>query len=282
MLQWTDDRWTGSSLPPTTANLLIRQFAPAERALIESGIRVEGLAVGTQLTAIGEPVDSIYFPLDGLISLEQAGGLEVAVIGREGMYGWSVMAGSQLWPFRALVRGRRAHFLKLPVAAASMAFAESPLFRAMLCQYLVVLAVQMGESMSAHGLHRLEARVARWILVRHDRAGGDEIRAQHSEIAANIGARRASITDCLHIFEGTRDVRCRRGRILIRDRASLEQRASGCYGLAEAQYRSSFGTFGKSLDPDPGSSVAHPVLHGTDRQRTPIEFCAHAPVKTAR
>jgi CRP-like cAMP-binding protein len=226
----------------------MRQLSAADRALLEADIQVESISAGTQLTVIGEPVDSIYFPVDTLISVEQSGGLEVAIVGREGMFGWSVLAGSQLWPFRAVTRGRGGQLLKIPHATVVAAFAASPALRAMLNQYLFVLAVQMSESMAAHGLHRLEARVARWILVRHDRVGGDEISAQHSEIAANLGARRASITDCLHIIEGHSEVRCRRGRILIRDRAKLEQRASGCYGLAEAQYRNSFGSFGKSLN----------------------------------
>jgi hypothetical protein len=103
----------------------------------------------------------------------------------------------------------------------------------------------MGETIGSHGLHRLDGRVARWLLVRHDRARGDEIRVRHDEIADSLGVRRASITDCLHIIEGDGHLRCRRGRITIRDRAQLVQMAGVCYGAAEAHYRSFFGPFGK-------------------------------------
>ena len=103
----------------------------------------------------------------------------------------------------------------------------------------------MAETMSACASHRIETRLARWILLRHDRVGGDEILVQHDEIADDLSSRRASITDSLHVIEGAGLVRCRRGRILVRDRLALETLARGYYGSAEATYRQVIGRFGK-------------------------------------
>lgn len=240
------DEWQASRWLPTSSNLLLKQMPTAERALLEPRLELETLPIGTVLAEPGQRIASIYFPVDALISIEQSGGIEVAVAGREGMFGWSGVTSFSQSPFRAVVRGREAQLLKLPVETVLVALATSPALRSMLFQYLMVMAIQMSEAIAAQGLHQLHAQVARWLLVRHDRMGGDEIRAYHDEIAKNLGSRRASITDCLHIFEGESYIKCRRGRIFIRDRSNLERMAGGCYGAAEAHYRSSFGSFGKA------------------------------------
>lgn len=234
-----------SSLLPTKNNHLLRQLAVADRVLLERRMECAPVAAGTVLIDVGQPLDTVYFPVDAVISIEQSSRMEVATVGREGMFGWSAMAEHQRSPFRAVVRGRNGLLLTSPVASAVSAMSESPRLRAMLCRYLVIVAIHMSETIDSHCLHRLEVRLARWLLVHHDRVAGDEIRAQHDQIADSLGVRRASITDCLHIIEGEGHIRCRRGRITMRDRAPLEQMARGCYGAAEAHYRSSFGSFGK-------------------------------------
>jgi CRP-like cAMP-binding protein len=162
------------------------------------------------------------------------------------MAGWTAIGGQRHSPYRAVIRHSDGRLLKIPVTSLLGASASNPNLRSLLAQYVVVTAVQMAEGLGAHSHHRLEASIARWLLMRHDRVGGDWISAQHQEIAEGIGARRASVTDCLHILEGEQHVRCRRGRILIRSRHDLEAKASGAYGAAESLYRASLGHFGKS------------------------------------
>ncbi len=243
---WIPDESTvARAFPMTSTNLLLGRLSVSDRALLERDSRCVSVTTGTVLADIGKDLEAVYFPLDAIISVEQSAMVEVATVGREGMFGWSAIANNRRSPFKAVVRGRDGVLLKLPMDVAIAAFARSASLRAMLSQYLVIVAIQMSETIAAHSLHRLEARIARWLLIRHDRVGGDEIRARHDEIADSLGARRASITDCLHIIEGEGHLRCRRGRILIRNRPELVQRATGCYGLAEAHYRNTFGAFGK-------------------------------------
>ena len=245
MWNFSERAVSGASFPPTRTNLLLRQLPVADQTLLERYLELETVTAGTVLAEVGERIAAVYFPVSTVISLEQLARVEVATVGREGMFGWSAIANYQRSPFRAVVRGREGVVLKLPIDAAHSAIAASPRLRAMVCHYLIIVAVHMSETIASHSLHRLDARIARWLLVHHDRVGGDEIRARHDEIADCLGVRRASITDCLHIMEGEGWLRCRRGRIMIRDRGYLEQMASGCYGAAETHYRSSFGSFGK-------------------------------------
>ena len=247
MWDFSEDPSTVSEVRSVQTNLLLRQLPPADRTLMEPHFQFKSVRAGTTLVEIGEPLDAIYFPLDAVISVEQTAGLEVATVGREGMFGWSAMTDCHRSPFRAVLRGPDGFLLKLPLEIAHLAIAASAHLRATVYQYLVVIAIHMSETISSQGLHRVDTRLARWLLVRHDRLGGDEIRAKHSEIADNLGVRRASITDCLHILEGEGYIHSRRGRIVIRDRCSLENLAGQCYGSAEAHYRSSFASFGKCL-----------------------------------
>ena len=106
----------------------------------------------------------------------------------------SAIAEETLFPFRAVVRGRGGHFLRLPVASMRAAAHRSSSLNLMLSQYFLVIAVQMSEAISANALYGVQARIARWLLLRHDRVAGDEIRIQHNEIAASLGTRRASVT----------------------------------------------------------------------------------------
>jgi CRP-like cAMP-binding protein len=179
------------------------------------------------------------------VSLQEASGFEVALIGSEGLVGWPALVGVTSSPFRALVRARDGVVLRMPLDAAIATMSCAPGIAGLYNRFVTVLGVQMAESMKACASHRIETRLARWILLRHDRVGGDEILVQHDEIADDLSSRRASITDSLHVIEGTGLVRCRRGRLLVRDRHALENLARGYYGSAEAIYREVIGRFGK-------------------------------------
>lgn len=245
MLQRTSGVQFDGYIPPVTSNLLLKQLAVADRALIEREAEALSARAGAVLFEAGQPLEHVYFPVDTMIGLENFSGLEVAVAGREGMAGWTALGGFAHSPYRAVMRSREGWVLRVPLASLLDAIANRIQLRWVLTQFAIVSAVQMAEGVGAHLHHRLEAAVVRWLLLRHDRVGGDWIRAHHQEIADNLGARRASVTDCLHIIEGEQHVRCRRGRILIRDRAALEGRAMGAYGTAESLYRASLGEFGK-------------------------------------
>lgn len=94
--------------------------------------------------------------------------------------------------------------------------------------------------------HTLDLRLARWLLMRHDRSGRDILFVRHEEIAGNLNVRRASITDRLHLLEGDRLIRCNRGKIAIRDRMALETFAGDSYGRTEEHYRDLIAPFGKT------------------------------------
>ena len=237
--------------PPRVAarNLLCRGIAGDALAVLGQHFRHGVIPRGTVLLAADARIDTLFFPESGVIAIETGAGadqVEIAVVGREGFVGWPALLGGMQAGHRAIVQGQDADMMALPLAPLRAAMRSNPALAATLLAFVHTVMVQMAGGVVAHLEHSLDQRVARWLLMRHDRIGGDQILVRHDEISDALGARRASVTDRLHILEGEHLVHCRRGRVSIRDRAALEAFAGGAYGAAEAEYRRLIAPFGKS------------------------------------
>ena len=114
--------------------------------------------------------------------------------------------------------------------------AQSPTLRLHLLKYVQAMLVQLSSSIAAAS-QTTEQRLARWLLMCHDRVSEDTIRLTHEFVGMMLGVRRAGVTDAMitlgieHLIVG------KRGEIIIKDRAGLETLAAGSYGLAEAEYK---------------------------------------------
>jgi CRP-like cAMP-binding protein len=95
--------------------------------------------------------------------------------------------------------------------------------------------VQVTHSALANGRFTVEQRLARWLLMAHDRVDGDDVPLTHDFLAMMLGVRRPGVTNALHVLEGTRAIRSIRSHVLIRDRGRLEEIAGDCYGLPESE-----------------------------------------------
>ncbi len=235
----------------SSQNILLRQLSAADQMLLEPVIEEVFVECGVSLIRSGDPLDALYFPDLALVALEEEIGdgrrLEVGVVGLEGLLGWPLLLGTDSTAHTATVRMKPGRLLCLGIEAARAACAQSATLAAALLRYVGMVLAQMASSVAANLQHALEQRLARFLLMRHDRIGGDLLPLQHQEIADSLNARRASITDRLHVLQGERLIRCNRGRILIRDREALERFAGQAYGSAEARYRALIAPFGKSV-----------------------------------
>jgi len=225
----------------TAGNLLLGRMQPGDRALIEPYLEPVTLELGASLARAGQPIETVCF-LEGALAgfldvLPDGRRLAVGVIGREGFVGWPVLMGNDRWPYDVEVRAGTTTALRLPVDRLRAAVDRSPALRDLLLRFAGTFMSQMGRTIVSNLIHPVEGRAARWILLYHDRVGGDEILMTHEELGAMLGVRRASITTALHALEGNGAIRGLRGRIVVRDRARLEAMASETYGFPEAEYR---------------------------------------------
>lgn len=240
----------GACLIRSSRNILLRQLSGADRALLQPHLTQHAVECGTTILDVDQQLDCVYFPDSVMVSLEEVVGpgrsVEIAVIGCEGLVGWPALLGSSRSAHLAVVRMQGGTLLRIGMKPLLAACAQSPTLRAALLQFVNLVIVQMARSIASHLYHSLDQRMARWLLMRHDRVGGDLLLVRHEEIAESLNVRRASITDGLHLLEGWQMVRCNRGRLWVRDRMALEDFAGDAYGSAEAHYRSLIAPFGKS------------------------------------
>jgi len=194
-------------------------------------------------------MDQIFFPEGGVAAFlslaagEQRGA--VGLVGCEGVVGVDSLLGQTRWAYEVLLRGGDSSSLVIETDRLLHACRCSAELHALMLRFAGNLLLQIARTSMVNLIAPLERRLARWLLLYHDRLKGDEFPITHEEIAIMVGSRRASATEIIHVLEGEGAIRSFRGRIMIRDRAKLEQIAGEGYGDAEADYRDTIGPFGK-------------------------------------
>lgn len=239
-----------SSLCANSQNQFLTHLSRDDAALLDDLLEPVTLEPGTLLVASGAPIEAIYFPRNTVVSIGWRIGnghhAETAVIGYEGIVGWSAFSGSPCAAHDAVVQLAGGTAWRIAQEDVHRATAASSTLLAAAMRFGEVVGVQMAQAIISLQRDPIEQRLCRWLLMRHDRIFTDQLCVRHDEISCSLGIRRASVTDCLHVLEGERFVRCHRGRIMIRDRDGLEQTAGGSYGGAELIYRDTIGPFGRS------------------------------------
>lgn len=217
-----------------------------DRSLIRHHLTLVTLDRGVVLKQPDKAVDTAFFLTSGVAAMLAQDGkdrfIEVGIAGREGMAGLSsVLIGSGCSPIetRMQVAGQG---LSIQATTLRDLLDRSATMHRHLLLYLHALLVQMSHTALANGKAKLEQRLARWLLMYHDRIDGNRISLTHKSISLMLGVRRAGVTTATHLLEGAHLIRANRGEILILDRGGLEERARGFYGAPEAEYDRLFGS----------------------------------------
>nr|WP_295662863.1 Crp/Fnr family transcriptional regulator [Polymorphobacter sp.] len=223
----------------SAGNLLLRNMLPEDFALLAVSLVRIPLPVGLRLHEAHRPITRVYFPEDGLVSIvavTPAGKqCEVGLFGREGMSETATVLGTDNAPYEAYVQVSGASALSLPVLALTAAFDASPTLRRHLLRYCQAMMIQLSSSVAAAGLTILQ-RLARWLLMAHDRAPGNDIGLTHEFLSMMLGVRRGGVTIALQALAAARLIETSRSKIAICDRGGLKQLAGDAYGLAESEY----------------------------------------------
>lgn len=240
-----------------TNNLLAALSARNRRAFLAGCERVE-LTFGEVLCESKEPIRHVYFPIDGFISLvtalDDGARLEVGIVGDEGMLGTSLLLGTNDSPQHALVQGG-GYALRMSAAAFRRHVAASSALRHELSRYIYVLMGQLALTAACARYHLVEARLARWLLMTRDRAHSDQFRLTHEFLAYMLGVRRVGITQAASALQTRGLIDYRRGTILIRDIAGLEEASCSCYRQANAIYQKTLGAHRRVRGPAPKLSA---------------------------
>lgn len=191
-----------------------------------------------------QPIAAVYFMEAGTASmiapLGNGDALEVGMVGREGLVGLPVVLGTDVAVTEALIQVPGAA-LRLPATALKEALAGSPALKALLLRYVQAFHAQVTQTAACNGRHVLEERLARWLLMTHDRADGDVLPMTQEFLSIMLGVRRAGVSVAAGILQKAGVIDYAQGRITVVDRLGLEGAACECYGAVRRHYARTVG-----------------------------------------
>jgi CRP-like cAMP-binding protein len=221
-------------------NRLLAVLSHADRDLLAP--RLEGIALDARqiLEVPSDPISHVYFVESGLVSVvgttEPDHRIEVGMVGYEGMTGLCIVLGDDRSTNETVVQSAGSA-MRLSTAALRELMKASDSLTTTLLRYVNVFMVQGSQTALANGRGRLDERLARWLLMWHDRV----LIITHEFLALLLGVRRQGVTVALHELEGRGLIRSTRAHVRVLDRDGLLQAANGFYGIPEAEYDRAIG-----------------------------------------
>lgn len=213
-------------------NHLIELLPSADRKRLLALCEPVQLALADVLYESGARTRHAWFPVDGFISLiarvDLHPGLEVGMVGREGMLGAHLALGVARAPLRALVQGPGTAW-RITTGNFREELASSAALRSVMARYTHVRMAQLATSAACLRFHLIGPRLARWLLMSQDRAHANHFCMTQEFLAYMLGVRRVGITTAASTLQRRGLIAYRRGQLTVLDRGGLEAMACACY-----------------------------------------------------
>lgn len=224
---------------PSVENHLIELLPRKDRLRLLTLCEPVKLVLADVLSQPGKPTRYVYFPTDGFISLiaqiEGSPGVEVGMVGREGMLGAQLALGVVTAPLHAVVQGAGISW-RIGTKAFQAELAGSTALRRGLNRYLYVLMAQLAESAACLRFHLIGPRLARWLLMSQDRSHANSFEVTQEFLAYMLGVRRVGITAAAGVLQRRGLIEYSRGQLTVLDRSGLEAAACSCYATDQKVY----------------------------------------------
>jgi len=230
----------GAVTQSTTRNKLLSRLSATDFALLAPHLAAVDLPVPRQLERGNKAITHAYFIESGFASVVANGqgerSIEVGLIGREGVTGVPIILGADRSPNETFMQ-LAGDGWRLTVADLRRAMEQSTTLTRSLLLCAHAFLTQVTQTALSNGRSKLDERLARWLLMAHDRADADELKLTHQFLATMLGVRRPGVTVALSLLERQGLIRVHRGVVSLIDRKGLEALSNGAYGVAEAEAR---------------------------------------------
>ena len=221
--------------PP--ANRLLAALPPDVLARVAPAIDVIPLELKKFLHKPGEPIHEVYFPGGGFVSivtvLADGRMVEVATVGREGMLGLSAVlngaAGKGEPPSATMVQAETDICYRMPIGTFHGEMERRGPFHDLFTRYAQALVGFIMQSTACNAVHTVEQRLARWLLMAHDRVGKDSFPLTQEFVAMMLGAGRPTVTIVAGTLQKAGLITYHRGHVTIVNREQLESASCECY-----------------------------------------------------
>jgi len=218
-------------------NRLLSSLSDEEFGLLAPSLKRVTLPLGTVLERIDASIEHAYFMESGFASVIAGGNKEVetALIGFEGVTAVSLLLGDD-WSINKTFIQAEGTAMRISAHDLKHALGACPSLHGFLLRYALAFSVQVSQTAVANGRATIEKRLARWLLMAHDRFRSDTFPLTHEFIATMLCVRRSGVTVALHVLEGDGLIKASRKNITVLDRAGLEKKSDPSYGIAEQEY----------------------------------------------
>ena len=218
---------------------LLAALPPEDLARLRPKLQRVELPFDHIVLPAGGPVESVLFVETGMASLlatlDDGEQIEVGIAGRDGLAGLPLVFGDD----RSLVEARvqlEGVALRIGAAAFHAAMEESAALRGLLLRYALAFHAQVTLTAACNARHAIEHRLARWLLIAHDRADGNDFPMTHEFISMMLGVRRPGVTIAAGILQKAGLIHYARGRMAVTDRHGLEAASCECYHTAQREF----------------------------------------------
>ena len=226
--------------PAAIRNRLLSALPPEIQARLLPRLQLSPMVLHDVLHVPESALEAVYFPESGFVSLvmdlEDGSRAEVGVIGCEGMVGVALVSGVETSLTEAMVQ-TPGTALRMEAGAFRRELDEAPVLRAFLLRYNDALYAQVAVTAACNGHHGLEQRLARWLLMAHDRTDGNNLSLTQDFLAMMLCVHRPSVTVAARILQRASLIHYASGIITVLDRPGLEAASCECYEMIRRQHR---------------------------------------------
>jgi CRP-like cAMP-binding protein len=232
-----------TSPQPGERNRLLLALPRVDYRALLPNLEAVILPHGAVLFEARDPITHIYFPQRCVVSMLSAAGegpgVEVGLIGNEGMVGLSVYLGATTSTTQAVLQIPDGAW-RMEVGAFARALASHASLRQVLQRYTQSLFSQVTQVLACNERHEVGPRCARWLLMAHDRVGLDRFQLTQEFLGQMLGARRPTVSIAARGLQTLGLITYARGIVTVLDRTGLEDAACTCYDVMEADYARAF------------------------------------------
>lgn len=225
--------------PNNSKNRLLAALPKEEYERLLPHFELISLKLKQMLYVPNEPIEYIYFPNTGIISLltlmENGESIEVATVGNEGIVGLPIFLGASTIPGEAFSQVP-GDAMRMNASVFRREVTPGSIIYGLLLRYTQALFNQIAQSAACNRLHSIEERFCRWMLMTQDRVSSGEFPMTHEFLGQMLGVRRASISVTAAVLQKAGIIQYNRGKMRIIDRPQMENIACECYGIIKTEY----------------------------------------------
>jgi CRP-like cAMP-binding protein len=227
------------SSQPRPANKILSALPSEEFERLRPKLREVSFKAGKIIYEAEEPINNVYFINTGIVSwlatLEDGNTVEAGVIGPEGIAGMAVLLGALSTPNQGLIQAD-LEASKISSRDLVTEFRKGGELNRLILRFVHSMFIQVAQTAACNRLHTLDQRLARWLLMTHDRIIGDSFPLTQEFLSRMLGVRRAGVSVAANSLRQDGLIDYHRGDIQILDRDRLKDLSCECYEIVRQEY----------------------------------------------